>query len=198
MRTAVRIAVLTLAAAAPLAAQDFVRDRETIGTDTTFGPGVTEVSASGASIRLQLARPAHILAIVLTPTAAPRVVEPRRSESRETNAGRPWIDLYATNATSGNTQTGYSMGNGSAAPGPRGSAGSRSADRATAANATVAYRGAGNTVALVVLADQKWDLHAVEQSLPQATIDPLEAARVLATALTQTREGAWAGYIIRY
>ena len=32
----------------------------------------------------------------------------------------------------------------------------------------------------------------------QATLDPMEAARVLARALTQNREGAWAGYIVRY
>ena len=190
------ITVLALGlAAAPLAAQDFVRDRQTLGSDTTFGPGITEVSASGAAIRLQLARPAHVFTVVFTPTTAPRIVEPRRSESREMN-GRPWIDLFPMSASSDASASGPSMR--SSASGYGGGGSSRAADSRTAANASVAYRGAGNTVALVVLSDQKWELRQLEPLLPPQAYDPVDAARQLVTAITRDREGAWVGYLVRY
>ena len=93
MRSFVVSVAGALTLAAPAAGQDRAQERLSLGAYSLFGPGVVDLSVNGKSVKLRLARPAHVVAIALSEPAAAQLVLPRRPETRVSRAGDQWIDL---------------------------------------------------------------------------------------------------------
>jgi hypothetical protein len=185
MRVVPFVLACALAAAPALPAQDIIVDRVTLGNDTLFGPGIVEVAVSGSSVKLRTTRPAHILVMAFKVNEVARQALPRPGTrtSTESRARDQWVDLFP-NAFPQSPVTGSSRNR---------------TDQAVSSARAMAARSTGANVALVIAAEQPWDMSALSAVLPkQADLDPMWSARSFAEAATSGRADAWVAWIVRW
>lgn len=208
MRSPVVLVALMLAAVPPVAGQDRVLERLTLGADTLFGPGIVDLAANGRAVKLRLRRPAHVVAFALAPPAVVQLVLPRRQDTRLTRAGDLWIDLPQWAASLERVpfavqrvevSTGRVGPAGAPAPAlPPPSVLPRGTPPATAGVPPPDPSSAG-TVTLVIVADSAWSRDAIVPLLPpQLEGSLMEMARTIAGVLTGGRSDAWAAYLVRW
>jgi hypothetical protein len=185
MRTATLALAAILAVPPALAAQDIALERATLGSDSTFGPGIVEVAVSGSAVKVRLDRPAHLLVVAFRTNELPRLVWPRQRVSRASRAGDHWMDLIVTAEVSARPfVTGGDRGR---------------ADQNISAARQARARLLGANVALVMASDQPWDTSQLRPLLPdQPDVEPMFTARTLAQAVVSGDSGPWAAWIVRW
>lgn len=207
-RSLVASLVLALAIAPPVAAQDWAQERQSLGADSLFGPGIVDLAGNGRAVKVRLTRPAYVVAFALAPPAVVQLVLPRRQETRLTRAGDLWVDLPRPAA--GAEAVPFSVQRvevstvrvapvGAPAPAlPPPSVFPRGAPPA-GVGALSSDTSSTGTVTLVIVADSAWSREVIVPLLPpQLEGSLMEMARTIVVALTGGRGDAWAAYLVRW